>query len=190
MSGTALTVTAKWNWQKKAFEVHPTFWDDIKVADGAEITAVLTTDRNPAQLRFYWWFLGRIVESGLFDGDKDTLDDYTRMTVGFGRWRPIAAETDVLEPAWLAAWQTFLTLTGLERLKKHFRKSVETYVAATPPRVVFIPDSISMARCDGVKFNAYLRDAEKVWGERLGVDVEAIRRDAPPLEDSGETRGR
>lgn len=182
MSGTALTVTGKWNFAKKCVEVHPVFWDDVKVPDGSDVTAVLSLDRNPAQLRFYWAVAGEIVKAGYWDSDKDGLDDWTRMAVGFGKWRPIAAETAVLEVAYNSAWQIFLVRTGMERLAKAFRAAIEAYVAATPPREVFIPDSISMARCDGIKFNEYLRSAEKVWAERLHVDIEAIRREAPPLE--------
>lgn len=172
----ALTVTGTWNAQRKCIEVDPIFWDDLKISDKTQVTSVVTTDRNPDQLKAYWAILGDIVESGAWDGDKDTLDDNTRMRVGFGKWRPIASEMNIVEEAFSASWAVWSAMTGLIAKKSQdaFRAAVEAYVKASPPRVVFIPNSIALSKLDGLKFTEFMRSAEKEWAEWLGVDVATL----------------
>lgn len=68
----------------------PVFLDDLRaIPEGVEVVVQVTDDRNPQHLKWYWAVLGAICDSGAFDGDKDSLDDYIRLGVGFGKWRPL-----------------------------------------------------------------------------------------------------
>lgn len=132
---TALTVAGKWKSQAKSIEVDRIFWDDLQgLANGAQIMAVLTTESSIDQLKWYWWMLGEICKAGYWDGDKDSLDDYTRIGVGFGTWRPLS--------------------NG---------------------QAVFVPNSIALPKLDDRKRGRYLYYAERLWAERLGVDVAELK---------------
>lgn len=172
---TATTVTGIWNAQKKCVEVHPIFWEDVAIKDGTEVTAVISADRNPDQLRAYWATLGNIISGGYWNGDKDSLDDYTRQGIGFGKWRAIASG-GLDEAAFQAAWKEWSAVAG-DTPESAFRKAVEAYEAAIPGRVIFVPDSIALSRCDGTKFQRFMFFAERLWAEKLGVDIEALRRE-------------
>lgn len=184
-----LTITGRWNAKRKCIDVDPIFWDDCgPIGDGTEVVSVVTTDRHPEQLRWYWSALGAICKSGAFDGDKDQLDDHLRIAVGFGKWRPIAAETSVHEPAWEAAWQMWSALgqsvTGPVRIA--LRKAIESYAAASPQRAIFIPDSIAMSKCDGRRFKRFVFFCERYLAEKWGIDTGALFKEAEseagPLE--------
>lgn len=135
---TGLTATAVWDRKKKTFSPDPIFWEDCDaIADRAEVTIVITTDRNPEQLRLFHWLLSLICKSGAWDGDKDSLDDFTRIGTGFGKWR-----------------------------------------AASDGRGIFIPNSVALSKCGGLEFERFLYFAHRLWAERLGVDTEALRKEA------------
>ena len=77
----------------------PVFLDDLRaIPEGVDVVVTAHDDRNPAQLAWYWAMLSAICRSGAFDGDKDELDDFVRLGVGFGKWRPISDGRAVFIP--------------------------------------------------------------------------------------------
>lgn len=175
---SAITVTGTWNAKRKCVDVHPLFWEDMHEIDGAEVEVSIYAKGNPAQLRAYWAMIGNIVEVGYWKGDKDSLDDYTRQGIGFGKWRTIASADIIDETGWEAGWEAWTLLTALttDAIRSALRAALSVYLKAVPARMVWIPNSIALSRCSSSKYHQLLRDSEVLWTERLGVDVPELKR--------------
>lgn len=180
---TALTITGKWSTKRKSIDIDHIFLEDLEgIPDGTEVCAVITTDRNPDGLRAYWALLGSIVRSGDggWQGDKDSLDDFIRQGVGFGKWRVIASEEVVDHTGFDAAWEAFGAVAGetSEKVKAALHFALTRYLKTVPARSVFIPDSIALSKCDGRKFGRFWWAMEKFLADRLGVNVDDHKREA------------
>lgn len=94
---TALTITAVWD--GKTFSPDLVFLEDCQaLRKGGQVTLVINDDAHPSHLRWYWWCIGLIIKSGQWNGDKDSLDDYTRQGTGFGKWRALSDGREIFVP--------------------------------------------------------------------------------------------
>jgi hypothetical protein len=91
------------------------------------------TEAQRLQLRWWWALLSEICASGIWDQDKESLQDFIKIGIGWGKWYPLDNGT-----------------------------------------CIFVPRSISPARCSPNAFRRFIWFAERFLADRLNVDTGAV----------------